>query len=460
MVTGPMLLVIFLVGIAFVLVSIIKFRINPFLVLLMAAIFIGLLARMPIGEIPNTAATGFGNTLKGIGIIIGLGIVLGQILSEASGTEQIANKMVKAVGIKNSPLAMNLTGALISIPVFFDAAFVILISLAKQLAKKTKTPLITYATSLAVGLIVTHSLVIPTPGPVAVAGNMSANMGFFLLYSLIVALPASLLGGWIYGMYLGKGKTDALISDAAEQAAASLEETASEYKENTGNQNKPSGSLAIFVLLFPIVLILMGTVMSMVLPKDSASMPIFTFLGDKNIALLIGVIVAVLLLKKYFKKPLEEIMVDAGKSAGMIFLITGAGGALGNVINATGIGKYIVDTLSGWNVSVIVLAFILSQVLRAAQGSTTVALVTTSAILAPVAAQMGASPILVGLAICCGGVGISLPNDSGFWVVSRFANFGIKDTMKCWTVGGTIAGVTGFAVVLILNMFVGILPGL
>lgn len=453
MVTGSMLLVIFLIAIAFVLVSIIKFKMNPFISMLSASILIGLMAFMPLKDIPNTIASGFGNTLTGIGIVIALGVILGQILYETGCTEQIANIMLKVFGKKNSPLAVNLTGYIVSIPVFFDAAFVILVQLIKQLSKKTRIPFITYVTALAVGLITTHALVIPTPGPLAVIGNMGVDVGTFLIYSIIVSIPASLIGGWLYGMVLGKNKNLANLNLDDDPIDAATEAKNVSLK-------KPSGATAIFLILLPIVLILAGTVMAMFLPKGSQAMAFFDFIGNKNTAMFIGVIVALLMLRKYYRRPIEEVITEAGKQSGMIFLITGAGGALGAMINATGIGGYIVETMKGWSISAIVLAFILSQVLRAAQGSTTVALVTTSAIMAPVAVQMGASSVLVALAICCGGIGLSLPNDSGFWVINRFTKFSINDTIKAWTVAGTISGVVGFIVVMILSLFAGILPGL
>ncbi|KYO66911.1 GntP family permease [Thermovenabulum gondwanense] len=453
MLTGSALLIVFLVAIIFVLVSIIKFKINPFLSLLLASLLTAFLVRMPTSKIPSTITSGFGNTLQGIGIVIGLGVILGQILSEAGATEQIANTLLRFVGEKNSPLAVNLTGYLVSIPVFFDAAFVILMSLIKQISRKTERSLITYVTALAVGLIVTHATVIPTPGPVAVANNMNVNLGIFTLYAIIVSIPAALIGGWLYGVYLGK-KYDFDEKEVME----AISEIGKE--KSTNSDKKPSGALSIFVLLLPIILILFGTVMSIVLPKESIANVVFGFLGEKNIALLIGVIVAIITLKPYLKDSLENIIAKAAGSAGMILLITGAGGSFGNMINSSGIGKYLVDILSHMNISIIVLAFILSQVLRAAQGSTTVALVTTSSILGPIVAQLGASPVLVALAICCGGIGLSLPNDSGFWVVNRFSNFDINKTIQSWTIGGTIAGVVGFIMVLILSLFSGVLPGL
>ena len=219
-------------------------------------------------------------------------------------------------------------------------------------------------------------------------------------------------------------------------------------------------SLALFVLLLPILLILIGSVMALVVQKGTLAASIFGFFGDKNIALLIGVIVAMITMKPYIKKSVNELITVAAESAGLILLITGAGGSFGQIINDSGIGKYIVETLKSWSVTPIVLGFILSQILRAAQGSTTVALITTSAILGPVAATMGVSPILVGLGICAGGIGLSLPNDSGFWVVSRYGGINEADTIRAWTIGGTICGVTAFVVVLILSMFSGVLPGL
>lgn len=450
MVQGPMLIVIFLLSIVFILLSIIKYKVNPFIALLLTSLLIAFMVGIPIGEIPETITGGFGSTLKGIGIMIGLGIVLGELLSAAKATEQIANALLSKVGVEKSPLAINMTGFLVSIPVFFDAAFVILVPLIKQLSKKTKISLITFVTALSVGLIVTHSLVIPTPGPIAVASNMGVNVGVFAFYSLIVAIPASLIGGYLYGKYLGKKYpyNEKEVEDTID----------SNYEQDTSA--RPSGTLSIILLLLPIVLILLGTLMASLLNPDSAFSIFFAFVGDKNIALLISVIVTSLCLKPYLERPVEDIIAKAAEQAGLILLITGAGGSLGNVINKSGIGSYIVEVLSGWNVSIIVLAFLLSQILRAAQGSTTVALVTTSSILGPMAYELGVSPVLVGLAICCGGIGLSLPNDSGFWVVNRFSGFPLKKNIEAWTIGGFIAGFTGFIIVLILNMFAGILPGL
>lgn len=445
-----MLMVVFLIGIALLMFMIIKCKINPFLALLFTAIVIGFGARLPLAGIASGIASGFGSTMTSIGIVIALGIILGQLLYETGGTEEIANLALKTIGTKHSPLALCITGVIVAIPVFFDAAFVILISLAKQLSKKTGIPLARFVTALGAGLIMGHCVIIPTPGPMAVAGTVNAPLGAFVFYSIIVSVPAALVGGVLYSKLTVK-------KFFPEECGQELDHVT---LDTSKSQEHCSGGLAIFLILLPILLILMGTIAAALLPQGSGVSLFCAFIGDKNIALFVGVVAAMFALKKHLKRSFEEVMAEAGAQAGMVLLITGAGGSFGAIINATGIGDYIVSTMQNFNVPLILLAFLLSQILRAAQGSATVALVTTSAILAPSITAMGASPVLVGLAICCGAVGLSLPNDSGFWVINRFSGFTFSQTMKAWTIGGFIAGLTGLAVVLVLSLFQGVLPGL
>lgn len=451
MVTGYMLLVVFALAIAILLFSIIKLRINPFIALLLTSILTAFMVGMPIGDISKTISSGFGGTLTGIGIVIGLGIIFGNILSESRATEAIANGLLRNTGNKNAVLAVATAGFLISIPVFMDAAFVIMMPIIKYISNATKKPLLSFVCALGVGTIVGHAIVIPTPGPLAVADNMNANVGYFILYSLIVAFPATLLGGWLYANYLSR-----TAADEPGEAAPKAPEAAAPKGE------LPSFGLSMFALLLPICLILVANILVSLLPETHAALPILKFVGDKNIALLLGVIVAFLALRSHLTKKFTDIVVEAADSSGLILLITGAGGAFGSVINASGIGGFLVDTMTEMSIPILVLGFVMSALLRVSQGSTTVALVTTSSILGPAIAGTGASPILVGLAICAGGVGLSLPNDSGFWVLNRFSGLSVKDTLRSWTAGGTIAGFGAFAIILIIhaiNSVVG-LPGL
>lgn len=461
MLTGYGLLIAFTVSIAILLVSIIKFKMNPFLALLLTSIITGFLVKMPINEISSTISSGFGNTLGSIGIVIGLGIIFGNILSESGATESIAKGLIAKTGSKNSALAICASGFLISIPVFMDAAFVIMMPIIKYVAKTTKKSLMVFICALGVGTIVGHALVIPTPGPLAVAANVNANIGAYIMYSIIVAFPAALAGGWMYGKVFEKypayeGEEETLVSKENISNNNSQGEVAASALAS--DMAKPGFGVSMLALLFPIVLILVSNISKMFLAEGSNLYNIVVFLGDKNISILLGIIVAVALLSKYTGKALGDIVIEAAESAGLILLITGAGGAFGSVINASGIGNFLVDTMSGLNISVIVLGFILSALLRLSQGSTTVALVTTSSILGPAIAGTGVSPILVGLAICAGGVGLSLPNDSGFWILSRFSGMSVKDTLKSWTAGGTIAGFTAFGIVLLLSFINTIIP--
>jgi GntP family gluconate:H+ symporter len=440
MVTGHLLPIIFFAAILVLLLLIIRFKVNPFLSLLVVSILTGFAVNMPIGEISENIGIGFGNTLKGIGIVIGLGIVLGKILSEAGATETIARLLIEKTGKKKAPLALSFTGLIVSIPVFFDAAFVILVSLAKNISKISRIPVITLTTSLAIGLIVSHNMIIPTPGPVDVGTSLEVGFGSFASLAILVAVPAVLIGGWLYSLWLGK-KDKSMPEDKTETTGVQ-------------EQKRPGALVSFTALLLPIILILLGSAMSFVLPEGSVIKELFEFIGNKNTALLISVFAAIFMLRKYLVKSVNQLIVEAAESSGMILLITGVGGAFGYIVYLSGIGEYIVTTLTGMNISVITTGFLLAAVLRAALGSSTVALVTASTILAPVALQTDASPVLTAISITLGGLCLSLPNDSGFWVVSRFSGLTITQTLKSWTLGSTIAGVTGFIIVLIINSFI------
>lgn len=454
------LLAIFFAALVFVLVSIIKFKLHPFLALLLGGLLMGILAGMPLDKTAAAMAAGFGGTMQGIGIIIVLGVALGSLLHVSGCTSQIAALLLRVTGTANTPMAIALTGYIVSIPVFFDAAFVILVNLVKTLSRQGRVPFATLVTALAVGLITTHAMVIPTPGPIAVAATMGVNIGWFLLYAIIASLAGVLVGGVVYGKYLGT--REEYKNDFANAFADELSE---EEKREKETKKLPSGELGIFLIFFPIFIILLGTVAGMFLDKGTAAHTFFAFIGDKNIALLLGLFMGFFCLRQYLEESFNDLVNEACTQSGIILAITGAGGAFGKIINETGIGKQLVEGMTGLTdgtgALVLVAAFIISQVLRAAQGSTTVALVTTAAIFAPVVTGLeGVSPLLAALAICAGGIGLSLPNDSGFWVINRFGKFDVPGTMRVWTVGGTISGVTALIVVLILSMFTTSLPGL
>lgn len=315
--------------------------------------------------------------------------------------------------------------------------------------------MVAYAGALSVATTCTYALVIPTPAPLAVAEVLKIDVGIFFIYALICAFIGTVVGGIIYAKYVNKvdhknNESYCCNDDTLEKLASTKEE------EN----NKPSFIKSLSMLLVPILLILIGSFGSMILGKDSVITSFLKFIGDKNVAMLIGVIYSTIVSMPYIKSSVSDIMTEAADQVGLILLITGAGGAYGNILQSTGIADYIAKTLSGFAIPILLLCFIISQIIRCAQGSTTVALLTTSSILSSTIASSKISPILCGIAICAGGIGLSLPNDSGFWAISRFFNISVSDTIRGWTVGGFIAGLAILVAVFVLSLFQGILPGL
>ena len=221
-----------------------------------------------------------------------------------------------------------------------------------------------------------------------------------------------------------------------------------------------SAGKAMSILLVPIFLILLGSFSAFFLPEDSAVLKVLSFLGDKNVAMTIGVLYAAFISRPYLPRSITDIMSSGADKVGLILLITGAGGAYGGVLKACGIASLITGTLQGFHMPVLIMCFVIAQVLRIATGSTTVALTTTAAIVATSAATSGISPILCAIAVCAGGIGLSLPNDSGFWAISRFFHLSEVDTIRGWTLGGFVAGVSILIFVCILSLAQGFLPGL
>lgn len=381
--------------------------------------------------------------------------MLGKFMFESGGIESISNKILKAFGEKRSPIAVSLSGFITGIPVFGDVVYIMFAPMLRVLSKKTGISMVNFACAISVATTCTFALVLPTAPPLAVAGELGIEIGIFFFYALISAFVGMIFGGIVYGAFLNK-------QDHKRNHFYTFEDLeVEEAALNTAdNRQKMGAGKALSILLVPIILILLGSFVPLAVGEDAAITPIVKFLGDKNFAMMAGVIYATLISRKYLRQSITDIMTEAADQVGLILLITGAGGAFGKILQATGIADYVAGSLSQFSIPILVLCFLIAQIIRCAQGSTTVALMTTAAIMSSTIATSGVSPILCAIAICAGGIGLSLPNDSGFWAISRFFKISVTDTIRGWTLGGFVAGIAILIFVSILSLFQGFLPGL
>jgi len=455
MLTGPLLIVVFVISIVFLLVTIIKFNMNAFVSLLLTSILTALLVRMPVEDISSTITSGFSSTVGGIGIVTGLGVMLGMFLFESGGIVSIANAIIKKFGVKKSPIALALSAFVTGIPVFGDIVDILFAPMVRTLSYKTGIARMTFVAAVAVSGSIAASAIIPTPPPLAVSEILGLNIGVFFVYSLFVSCFGMLFGGIIWGRYLDKQEkkagTQRVLEAADKEELAALE---------ANNEDGISFGKSISMIILPIVIIVVCSFSSSAFAEGTTVRIWLDFIGDKNVAMLIGVFYAVIVSKPYLKKSAADVMIEAADQVGLVLLITGAGGSFGEIIQTTGIGDYLAQVFSTFNIPILLMCFVLSQLIRCAQGSTTVALMTTASIMTSTIASGAVSPVLAAIAICAGGVGLSLPNDSGFWSIGRFNRITIPETFKAWTTGGFIAGVVMFLVTCVLSLFQGVLPGL
>nr|WP_298925532.1 GntP family permease [uncultured Allomuricauda sp.] len=434
-------LLVLVVVVLFIIIATVKFKMHPIFSLTMAAIATGFLLGLSPKDIMATIGDGFGKTLSGIGLVIAFGTVIGIYLEKTGSTKVLANAVLKLVGLKHSPLAMNLAGYIVSIPVFCDSGFIILSSLNKAISKKTGIPVMVFAISLATGLYAAHVFVPPTPGPLAAAAILEADLGMVLVLGLLISIPVSLTG-YVWARFIGKSLKEEV-----------KEETNIPEEEDQDYGIKPIQ--AFLPLLAPICLIAMKSVVNYPtypLGKNTV-FQVFNFLGNPIIALMVGVFFAFMLGRKIPSKQKEGWVTEAFRQAGLIVLITGAGGAFGAILRTIDIAS-IINLESSSGIGGLLISFTIAMVLKTAQGSSTVAIITTSAIIAPLLETFGLFSItdkaFAVLAIGAGAMTVSHINDSYFWVVSQFSNINVKTALRGHTLGTLFQGVVGILMILIL----------
>ncbi len=441
------LLIVLAVSVLFIILGTTKLKLHPFIVLLLASYLAGAMAGLPIDKIAGTIATGFGNIMAYIGIVIILGTIIGTILEKSNAAIKLAELVLKIVGKRFPGLAMSIIGYLVSIPVFCDSAFVILSSVRKSLHAKTGKSSVALSIALATGLYATHTFVPPTPGPIAAAGNLGLEnqLGQVILFGLGVAAFAMLIG-YLWASYIGpKYKSD--------------DDVQSDNKKDFSHLKLPSGLKAILPILIPILLIALRSVATYPTQPfgESILYTFLNFIGQPINALLIGFLFSLLLFPKFNKETLTGWIGDGITAAAPILLITGAGGAFGTILKETQIGESLGNILAGYELGIF-LPFIIAAAFKTAQGSSTVALVATSALIAPLLSSIGLDSlngkVLAVMATGAGAMTISHANDSFFWVVTQFSGIDVKTGYKTQTVATLIQGVSSMVFIYVLSLFV------
>ncbi|EJW13446.1 putative D-glycerate transporter protein [Rhodovulum sp. PH10] len=441
MVSGSVSILLLAAAVVLIVLATGKWKVNAFVVLIVVAFAYGLAIGMPALDVVKTIRDGFGGTLAYIGIVIVAGTIMGYILEKTGAALVMTRSILSLVGRSRAPLAMNIAGYVVSIPVFCDSGYVILTPLNKALAAETKTSMGVMAVALATGLYATHTMVPPTPGPLAAAATLNADLGMVILYGLIVSIPAS-LAGLAWALVLGR-KYD---------ISPGVEETSDEVVAQ--HLILPSAFMSFLPLVLPIVLILLKSIAAYPThPFGTGDLATFiAFVGDPVTALMLGVIASLFLVpRRHLSLAVDSWMGQGIKDAAIILAITGAGGAFGKVLGASPMKDFISTNMGDLRLGLF-LPFAISAALKTAQGSSTVAIITTAAIMAPLLGPLGLDPAITTIVIGAGAMVVSHANDSYFWVVSQFSNMPVAVAYKLYTTATLVVGLVAFGAAWLLSL--------
>lgn len=440
-----MLVVLLLLSVALIVFLTTKLDVHPFLALLAAALFFALASGMSLPAIVDAVNSGFGSTLGKIGLVIILGVVIGKFLENTGAAYKLANVVLRIIGEKNVHAAMALIGYIVSIPVFADSGFIILNPLNKSLSKKAGVSLAGTAVALILGLMITHVLVPPTPGPIAAAGLLDADVGLVMLVGLVVGLITLLFVIWYCKNIASKHWLDPNPEITAEEMDLKMKDS-------------PTALKSFLPIVVPIFLIIGKSSIDYFQKDAEGILAVLQFLGSPTIALLVGMLLAFLLPKKFDRKMLgtggwvNEALLDSTN----ILLITGAGGIFGTILQQSSLADSLSVLFAGSHLG-IWLPFLLTAAIKSAQGSSTVALITAATIIAPLMESMGFTTemqkALLVAAIGAGAAVVPHVNDSGFWVVTQLTGMSVKTGLKVYTVGAAMAGTLAATLVFIWSLF-------
>src|SRR5699024_531616 len=453
-VSGSQMIIGLIIGVFILVILVLKTKTHPFMALIITSTVTGLIGGLTPVEVVSAIEDGFGVTLASSGIVIGFGVMLGRILEVSGASERLAYTFIKWLGKHREEWAMAATGYIISIPVFCDAAFVILTSLVKGIARSTKKSVITIGVALAVGLVVTHSTVPPTPGPLGVASIFKVDLGVMILWGLLISIPIVIVGV-LYAQWLGKKIYQLPTEDGTGWERPEQPISLEEYYEIQEGKNLPSLFNAMMPIVLPIILIFLNTFISS-LNIEGHFVEYVQLIGSPIIAIAIGVVSATFALMSNINKDQAiERMEDGIKDGGTILLVVGGGGALGHVVTESGAGDYIAESLAQTAIPLVLLPFVIASIVRIIQGNGTVAMITAAAISAPILSGTDVNMVLAALAATTGSLVFSYFNDSFFWVVNRM--LGIKDVKEqilTWAIPTTITWFCAGVIIVGASFFV------
>ncbi len=447
-----MLILVTILGISLLLFLVMKSKLQAFVALLISSLFIGVLSGMELTEILTTMEEGMGGTLGFIAVVVGLGAMFGEMLRVSGGAERLALTLINKFGEGKVQWALGLTGFIVAIPVFLDVALVILIPIVYSLAQKTKKSLLYFGIPLLAGLAVTHSFVPPTPGPISVASILDADLGWVILFGVLAGIPAMVIAGPMFGKFIAKR--------IHLEAPAYITEKQLQEQVDKNDRDMPSFKMVATLIMIPLVLILINTVFGLILEEGTFVHSLLTFVGHPFVALTISTLLTFYLLgtkRGYTKEEVQNIATKSLEPAGIIILITGAGGVFKQTLIDSGVGDVLGEMMANSSMPLVLAAFLISTFVRVAQGSATVAMITAAGLISPIIGMMEVSQPMLGLiviSIASGATVFSHVNDSGFWLVNRFFGMTEKQTLKTWTVMETIIGLVGFAVVFTISFFI------
>lgn len=439
------MLIVFVISIIMIILMIAKFKIHAFLSLLLVGIFFGLGIGMDPMEVSGFITSGFGGTMQSIGIVIVCGVIIGEILEVTGGAQKIADSILRVIGRDKAVVASSLTGAFISIPVFCDSGFIILNPVIKSISALGNMAYAPLVVGLQAGLLLTHSFVPPTPGPVAASALYEADIGRVMLYGMIVAIPVALLMAvWANSKFI-KGKFP-------EVAEIETEDLRQQEDFSDVVQKAPSTFNSYLPIIVPITIIILASFFGD--PEGSTIQKIIQFFGTPWIALIIGVLIAFTLPSKLNEVVTSNWVANALAGGAEVLLITAAAGGFAGVLRATPIGTVLAQGILGLGLPAIIIPYLMAMLINIATGSATVALTTVPALLAPVLADLGLSPEIAVLATAAGSMSFCHTNSSYFWAVSKLAGFDVSKGYQTITTTSVLMGAASMVIITILSIFV------